>query len=169
LKVWSAAAATGQEPYSIAMLLADSFPELANWIVQCTASDLSNEVLEIARQGCYRQSEVERGLPAPMLEKYFRKQGADWRIAEQIRARVDFRRINLVLPWPSLPLMDIVLMRNVLIYMDSETKKDILARVRKLLKPDGYLLLGSTETTINLDPGFEQIQMGKTMCFRLRT
>ena len=169
LNVWCAAASTGQEPYSLAMLMADSFPEVANWNVQCLASDLSEEVLARARQGCYRPIEVSRGLPALMLMKYFRKEGTGWQIAEQVRRQVEFRNINLVIDWPPLPRMDIIFMRNVLIYMDTETKKTILARVRQLLKPDGYLFLGSTETTINLDSEFRQVPVQSTVCYQLRS
>lgn len=168
LRVWCAAAATGQEPYSVAMLLAEAFPDLSSWIVQCIASDLSAEVLDRARQGYYRQSEVDRGLPQPLLAKYFRRHGPQWQIAEQIRRRVEFRNINLVLAWPYLPPMDIIFLRNVLIYMDVETRRDILGRVRKLLKPDGYLFLGSTETTVNVDTAFQQVQIDKTVCYQLR-
>jgi chemotaxis protein methyltransferase CheR len=168
LNLWCAAASTGQEPYSVAMLLAESFPNLASWNVQCIASDISDEVLERARQGYYRQLEVNRGLPAPLLVKYFHRQGTQWQIAEQIRRRVEFRNINLVLDWPALPRMDIVFMRNVLIYFDVETKKGILGKVREILRPDGYLFLGSAETTINLDTAFEKVQIDKTVCYRLR-
>ncbi len=168
LKLWCAAASTGQEPYSVAMLLAESFPELASWDVQFIASDISEDAIERARQGEYRQLDVDRGLPAPMLVKYFCQHGSHWQITEQLRQRLEFRKINLVQQWPSLPPMDIVLMRNVLIYLDVDTKKAILAKLRQLLKPDGYLFLGSTETTINLDPSFEQVQIDRTVCYRLR-
>jgi chemotaxis protein methyltransferase CheR len=168
LNVWSAAASIGQEPYSVAMLLADSFPDLAGWNVRCIASDISDAALARARQGCYRELEVNRGLPAPLLAKYFCKQGAEWQIAKQIRRRVEFRNINLVSAWPSLPQMDIIMMRNVLIYFDVETKKAILGKVRTLLKPDGYLFLGSAETTLALDTAFEQVQFDKAVCYQLK-
>jgi chemotaxis protein methyltransferase CheR len=169
LNLWCAAASTGQEPYSLVMLIAESFPDLAAWDVRCIASDISDEILSRARQGSYRQLEVNRGLPAPLLGKYFCKQGTQWQIAEQIRSRVEFRNINLVMAWPSLPLMDIILLRNVLIYFDVETKTAILGKVRQLLKPDGYLVLGSSETTINLDTAFERVQFDKTVCYQLRS
>jgi chemotaxis protein methyltransferase CheR len=168
LNVWCAAASTGQEPYSLAMLLADSFPDRASWHVRCLASDLSEEALARARQGCYRQLEVNRGLPPRLLTKYFSEQGADWQLAEQILRRVEFRNINLVAAWPVLPQMDLILMRNVLIYFNVETKKAILRKVRKVLKPDGYLFLGSAETTLNLDTAFEQVQFNKTVCYQLK-
>jgi chemotaxis protein methyltransferase CheR len=112
--------------------------------------------------------DVARGLPATMLMKYFTKQGEHWQIAEHVRRRVEFRNINLVVAWPHLPAMDIILMRNVLIYLAEETKKEILEKVRRILRPDGYLFLGSTETTFNLDPQFAQVQIGQTVCYQLR-
>ena len=169
LNLWCAAASTGQEPYSVAMLLAESFPDLANWNVRYIASDISDEVLEQAQQGYYSQLEVNRGLPAPLLVKYFGRQGTKWQIAEQIRRRVEFRNINLIQAWPSLPPMDIILMRNILIYFDVETKKAILGKVRQLLRPDGYLFLGSAETTLNLDTTFKKVQFDKTVCYQLRS
>ena len=107
-------------------------------------------------------------MPVPLLAKYFRKHGAKWQIAEQIRRRVEYRNINLVSAWPSLPQMDIIMMRNVLIYLDVETKKAILGKVRTLLKPDGYLFLGSAETTLNLDTAFDQVQFDKSICYQLK-
>lgn len=168
LDLWSAAAASGQEAYSIAMLLSDHFPELLNWHVNILASDISDLALKQARQGCYRQLEVNRGLPASMLVKYFRKQATQWQISEEIRRRVEFRVINLVAEWPALPPMDLVMLRNVLIYFDLETKKTILGKVRQLLKPDGYLFLGSAETTLNLDPSFRIVHFDRTVCYQPR-
>jgi chemotaxis protein methyltransferase CheR len=169
LNLWCAAASSGQEPYSMAMLLADAFPQLANWNVRCVASDFSDEMLERARQGRYGQLEVNRGLPDAALAKYFRKQGTQWQIAESIRRQIEFRNINLILDWPSLPPMDIILIRNVLIYFDVETKQSILAKIRQVLKPDGYMFLGTAETTLNLDAAFQQVHFDKTVCYRLRS
>jgi chemotaxis protein methyltransferase CheR len=168
LNLWCAAASTGQEPYSVAMLIDESFPQLNAWNVQCIASDISEEVLQRARQGSYRQLELDRGLPPTYLNKYFQPRGARWQISERMRRRIDFRNINLISAWPALPQMDIILMRNVLIYFSAETKMAILAKVQKLLKPDGYLFLGSAETTINLDPAFVQVPLADTVCYRLR-
>jgi chemotaxis protein methyltransferase CheR len=168
LSVWSAACASGQEAYSIAMLLRESFPELAGWRVEIIASDLSTEVLARARRGLFSQIEVNRGLPAALLVKHFRKRGTDWQLAGGIRSMVDFRELNLAETWPSLPRMDIVLLRNVLIYFDVETKRRVLARTREVMRPDGYLLLGAAETTFNLDDAFERIQLDRSGCYRLR-
>ncbi|HXW13145.1 MAG TPA: CheR family methyltransferase, partial [Terriglobia bacterium] len=121
-----------------------------------------------AIQGRYSQLEVNRGLPASLLVKYFQQEGSEWQIKADIRRMVEFREINLTEPWSTLPPMDIVFMRNVLIYFSVDTKKGILTRVRQLLKPGGFLFLGSSETTLNLDGGFEPVPAERTACYRLR-
>jgi chemotaxis protein methyltransferase CheR len=168
LNIWCAASSTGQEPYSLAMLLREHFPSLDTWNVKFIASDISTEMLARAREGGYNQLEVNRGLPAHLLVKYFQKDRAVWEISQEIRRMVEFREINLIHPWPSLPRMDAIFMRNVLIYLDLETKKNILGRVGRLLDPAGYLFLGGSETTINLDDSFEALSSDGTTCFRLR-
>jgi chemotaxis protein methyltransferase CheR len=169
LEVWCAAASTGQEPYTLAMLLREHFPELAGWDVRLTATDISTDVLARARAGCYSQVEVNRGLPAPLLAKYFSRVGANWKLADDIRRMVDFRPLNLIERWPDLGRPDLVLIRNVLIYFDVPTKKDILARARRILRPDGYLMLGGGETTLNLDDGFERVDYERAGVYRLRS
>jgi chemotaxis protein methyltransferase CheR len=168
LTMWCAACSSGQEPFSIAMLLHEHFPTLVRGQLRIIATDLSNTILARARDGLYNQIEVNRGLPAALLTKYFDKQGLHWRLKADIRRMVEFRQSNLAEPWPPLPPMDIVFMRNVLIYFGVETKKAILAKIRGILKPDGYLFLGTAETTLNLDAAFEPIPMGKTLCYKLR-
>jgi chemotaxis protein methyltransferase CheR len=167
LNFWSAACSSGQEPYSLALLLQEHFPALADWKVRIIATELSAEMLARARKGHYSQLEVNRGLPATLLVKYFRQHGTDWEIKEDLRRRVEFRIVNLAEAWPPLPLMDIILMRNVLIYFGLDTKKKILGKVRHLLKPDGFLFLGGAETTFNLDDGFERVQFHHTICYRV--
>jgi chemotaxis protein methyltransferase CheR len=168
LNLWCGAASTGQEPFSILMLIAEHFPELLEWDLKFTATDLCGEALVRARRGRFNQLEVNRGLPASLLVKYFVRQGADWEIREDLRRRVHFREMNLVGDWPLAPPLDIVFLRNVLIYFDMETKKSILARVRRLLRPGGYLLLGSSETTFHVDDAFERAVFDKTTFYRLR-
>jgi chemotaxis protein methyltransferase CheR len=168
LNIWSAACSSGQEPYSIAMLLHEDFPAMAGWNVRLIASEFSAEMLARAQDGCYSQLEVNRGLPAKLLVKYFRQHGADWQIAEELRKRVEFQAINLAGFWPPLPPMDVILMRNVLIYFGVETKKTILRKARQLLKQDGVLFLGGAETTFNLDDSFERVQFERTICYRVR-
>jgi chemotaxis protein methyltransferase CheR len=168
LHVWSAACASGQEPYSLAMLVCEHFPALAAGRLRILASDLSTEMLDRARKGVYGQMEVNRGLPARLLVKYFQKQGSDWQIKDDVRRLIEFRQINLVGTWPALPALDVVLLRNVLIYFDVATKKQILGKVRQLLRPDGCLILGGAETTINLDDTFERVAVGRSGYYRLR-
>ena len=168
LAIWCAACSAGQEPYSLAMILREHFPQLANWRVRIMATDLSTEVLARAREGRYSQLEVNRGLPAPLLVKYFQKQGCDWLLRDDIRRMVDYQIVNLAGPWPLLPPLDIALIRNVLIYFSVETKKEILAKVRRVLKSDGYLFLGASETTFNIDDSFERLQLERATCYQVR-
>jgi chemotaxis protein methyltransferase CheR len=158
LNIWCAASAYGQEPYSVAMLIREHFPELASWNITLLATDISREVLARARAGRYSQIEVNRGLPAAFLVKYFTQHGTDWELKQVIRSMVDFQEINLTQAWPSLPPMDLVLVRNVMIYFEVTTKKTILGKMARLLQPDGYLLLGGAETTFNLDESFERVE-----------
>ena len=167
LSIWCAASSTGQEPYSVALLLRDSFPELAGWKVSLLASDLSREVLDRARAGRYNQIEVNRGLPARLLVKHFQQHGTTWQLSEDVRRAVEFREINLARPWPALPRMDLVLLRNVMIYFDVATRKAILGRLARVLKPDGYLLLGGVETTFNLDDSYRRVEPLKSGFYQL--
>src|SRR3984957_9361332 len=168
LNFWCAASSTGQEPYSVAMLLREQFPALDTWNIKFIASDISTGMLVRARAGRYNQLEVNRGLPARLLVKYFEKHGAAWEISQEIRRMVEFREVNLIHSWPSLPRMDVIFMRNILIYLDLATKRNILARVGRLLDPAGYLFLGGSETTLNLDDSFEPLSSDGATCFRLR-
>ena len=158
LTVWFAACSTGQEPYSVALLIREHFPELAGWRLDLLATDLSADVLARARAGRYSQLEVNRGLPAALMVKYFRQHGAVWELNEDVRRMVEFRELNLTRPWPALPRADLVFLRNVMIYFDAPTKKAILDRVAKVLRPDGYLLLGGAETTLNLSDSFRRAE-----------
>jgi len=168
LHIWCGASSSGQEPYTLCMMLREHFPELTDWTIGFIASDFSQEMLDRAQRGVYSQLEVNRGLPAALLVKYFDKQGAGWQVKPSIREMVQYRRINLAERWPPMPPLDLVLLRNVLIYFDVDTKKDILRRVRECMRPDGYLFLGGAETTFNLDDHFERVQVGQTGCYRLR-
>lgn len=167
LRIWCAAASTGQEPYSLAMLLRDHFPELSTWRVQIVATDISREVLAKARTGIYTQLEVNRGLPAASLVKHFERDGANWRVKKPLRDMIDYRELNLIGNWSGVTNSDIVLMRNVLIYFEVATKKSILANVRRNMQPDGYLMLGSAETTMNIDDQFKRVAVGKSSCYQI--
>ena len=168
LRIWCAACSSGQEPYSIALLIREDFPLLATWNLQFIASDISGALLARAREGRYTQLEINRGMPTTLLEKYFAKRGGEWQVRPDVRRMVEFWEHNLAEAWPALPPMDLIFMRNVLIYFDVTVKKDILARIRRVLRPDGYLFLGGAETTINLDGLFEPLPADRAVCFRLR-
>ncbi|MGY2052745.1 CheR family methyltransferase [Methylobacterium sp. JK268] len=150
LRIWCAAASTGQEPYSLAMLLTEAAPLLTGWRVELVATDLSTEVLEKARLGLYNQFEVQRGLPIQLMLKYFEQVGEQWRINAPLRQMVDFRALNLLDRFDHLGVFDIVYCRNVLIYFDAATKADVLGRVAAQLAPDGAVLLGAAETVIGI-------------------
>jgi chemotaxis protein methyltransferase CheR len=166
LHIWSNACSSGQEVYSIAMILKEHFPELANWKVRLIASDLSTQILKKAQEGIFNQTEVNRGLPMPLLLKYFTKQGLQWQIREDVRRSIEFQQANLIEAWPALPSMDIVFLRNVLIYFEPATKAAILAKAHKIMRPDGYLFLGGAETVMNLNTKFTRTSIGKATCYR---
>lgn len=167
LRIWSAACSSGQEPYSIAMTVLDS-PALAGFRVEIVATDLSEEMLRRGRAGEYSQLEVNRGLPAPLLVKYFQRQGLTWRISDRLRDMVEFRSLNLMRPFLGMGRFDLVFMRNVLIYFDQDAKQDILRRVRQVTAPDGYLFLGSAEMTYGIDEAWEREPSGRSAVYRIR-
>ena len=169
LRILCIACASGQEPYSLAMMIRDSFPQLAAWDLTITATDLSKQVLKKAREGTYNEVEIKRGLPKPYLLKFFDRCGDQWKLAQSVRQMVSFQAMNLVDSWPAFRLADVVLLRNVLIYLDVTARKQILAKVRSVLKPDGYLLLGAAESTINLDDAFKRVELGSTSIYRLHS
>ncbi len=166
VRIWSAACSSGQEPYSIAMVLADL---ATSGRLRVLGTDLNEQVLSRARAGRYSQLEVNRGLPAPMLVQHFTRSGADWEVAPALRASVSFAQHNLLdRPPPGGPF-DVVFLRNVLIYFDLATKRDVLRRVRQVIRPGGYLLLGAAETTIGIDDEWERVSLGRGSGYRLAT
>lgn len=169
LYIWCAACSTGQEPSSLAMLLLEHFPELRNWSVNLLATDIDRTVLERARTGRYSDVEVGRGVPAGLLNRYFQRDGYGWVLDPAVRSMITYRQLNLIDAWPTLPYMDLVLMRNVLIYFSNETKRQILTNVQQLLRPDGYLMLGASETTHFINESYESVHYGTSICYRLRT
>ena len=163
LRVWSAAASTGQEAYSIGMTLQEAGHEQFSIF----GTDLNTVVLEQARQGLYSQLEVNRGLPAPMLVKYFDRVGAGWQVKDTLRRKMRFEQHNLLRPFPPSAHYDIVFLRNVLIYFDLPVKQDILARVKRVLSPGGFLVLGAAETTVGVDNGWERLDIARSSVYRL--
>jgi chemotaxis protein methyltransferase CheR len=154
LRIWCAACSTGQEPYSLAMLLDEEARRLAGWRIDIVATDLSRRAIESARQGLYSQFEVQRGLPITMLLRYFQRIGERWQISEFLRSRVQFSEFNLLSDYHALGRFDAIFCRNVLLYFDVPTKRDILNRLSQTLAPHGFMLMGSAETVIGLSDKF---------------
>lgn len=180
LSIWSAGCSTGQELYTVAMILDQGFPTLGDQGVELLGTDLSLQVIDRARRGRFSALEVSRGLPPHLLLRYFTRTGAAFQIAEELRRLTRFEYLNLVRPWstlgafdpplarfdPSLALFDIVLLRNVLIYFDAETKARVLEAVRAHLRPGGYLLLGAAETTREITTAFVPVTIAGTTVYR---
>ena len=154
IRIWCAACSTGQEPYSLAMLLDEEAHRLAGWKVDILATDLARGVIAAAREGVYTQFEMQRGLPISQLLRYFRQEGDRWRINEHLRSRVRFEEFNLLSSYADLGRFDVIFCRNVLLYFDVPTKQDVLNRMAKVVAPDGYLILGSAETVVGLTNAF---------------
>ena len=165
LQIWSAACSSGQEPYTIAMLLEDALPSAASRVF-ITATDLSREMVERTKAGRFSQLEVNRGLPAAMLVRHFSRVGAEWEVAANLRRMVTARECNLAAPLPRMGPFDVVYLRNVLIYFDLPTKRAILNNVRSLMRPDGWMFLGAAETTLGVDDSWERVVIGRTSAYR---
>jgi chemotaxis protein methyltransferase CheR len=157
IRIWCAAASTGQEPYSLAMALKEMAGGIAGWRIEIVGTDLSNEVLEKARAGIYSQFEVQRGLPIQLLVKYFSQIGDTWQIAPDVRAMVQYRALNLLADFSHLGTFDLVFCRNVLIYFDQATKTAVLDRIARITDRGGYLVLGAAETVVGLTDSFKPL------------
>lgn len=157
IRIWCAAASTGQEPYSLGMCLQEDRHKTAGFRFEILGTDISTEVLEKARTGVYSQFEVQRGLPIQMLLKYFTQQGELWQVSPELRAMVQWRKLNLLENFSHLGTYDIIYCRNVLIYFDQDTKRDVLQRLAKQIPEDGYLVLGAAETVVGLSDAFEPV------------
>src|SRR5271170_1856739 len=145
LRIWSAASSTGQEAYSMAMSIAEYFPDLAQWDVKIIGTDISRQVVDYAQRGRYRRLEVNRGLPARMLLKYMVRDGEEWEVAPQIRGMCEFRYANLCAPMPHLPVFDVVMLRNVLLYFPQNDRKALFKEIYQKMAADGCLVLGNAE------------------------
>ena len=168
IRIWSAACSSGQEPYSLAMIGADFIDRHPGLGIEILATDISEEMLARTAEGRYSQLEVNRGLPAAQLVRYFKRAGTGWQVDDRLRAMVTTRSLNLARPISDIPQQDVVFLRNVLIYFDVETRRDILTRIGQVLAPDGYLFLGSAETTLFLSDMFERDALGGAACYRPR-
>ncbi len=168
LNLFFGGCSSGQEPYSVAMILRQHFPELADWSLRLTAVDISGEVIRRAREGRYSQFEVNRGLPASMLVRYLEKSGTDWRVCEPIRSMVEFHEMNLMAAFNLYSGMDIVFLRNVLIYFNQESRGRLFDSIRLTLKPDGCLMLGAAETTVFTSTAFVPLPIEHSNMFYLK-
>jgi chemotaxis protein methyltransferase CheR len=167
VRIWSAASSSGQEAYSLAILLQENLPP--GWTYEIMGTDISTEMVKRAEAAEYSQVEVNRGLPASQLVQYFERAGAHWRITAALRRNVSFRLMNLTAPLPALQPFDVVFLRNVLIYFDVAVKRTVLQNVSRLLRPDGWLFLGAAETTIGIDDNYERVAAGRTSAYRVRS
>lgn len=166
IRFWSAACSTGQEPYSIAIILAEKFPHLAAGKAEILATDISQQAIQKGMSGRFTQVEVNRGLPVTLLVKYFKQQGAFWIINEKLRRLVRFKKMNLLNPFVGMGTFDVIFCRYVLIYFDQGTKKQILEKLVSVLNPGGYLFLGATESAIGLPSSMKRKSFGRTTCWQ---
>ena len=157
IRIWCAAASTGQEPYSLAICLKEMKDRIADWRIEILGTDLSTAVLEKAKGGVYTQFEVQRGLPIQLLVKHFAQVGEMWQIAADLRAMVQYRPINLLSDFSHLGPFDLVFCRNVLIYFDQDTKVAVLNRLARVTAPHGFLVLGAAETVVGLTDAFKPV------------
>jgi chemotaxis protein methyltransferase CheR len=164
LRIWSAASSTGQEAYSLAMVIAEHFPDLAYWDVKIIGTDISRQVVDYAQKGRYRRLEVNRGLPARMLLKYMTRDGEEWEVSPQIRSMCEFQYANLCAPLSLLPVFDLVLLRNVLLYFSQQDRRALFREIHRKLAPDGYLVLGNAEQAEDSTDLFE-VEFGANCYF----
>ena len=168
INIWCGASSSGQEPYSIALAVLDKFPDLVvTRRLRIVATDLSPTMVQRTAAGKFSQLEVNRGMPARLLVKNFSQDGRDWVASKELRGVIDAKPLNLIESWTGVPRCDVVFLRNVLIYFDTVTKRQILEKIRKeVLKPGGHLFLGSSETTLNIDAGYKRVEFGKSICYQ---
>ncbi|MCB1720337.1 MAG: protein-glutamate O-methyltransferase CheR [Alphaproteobacteria bacterium] len=157
LRIWCAAASSGQEPYTIAMLLKEAAMEFPGWSFEIIATDISHDILNLAREGRYTQFEVQRGLPIQLLMKYFTQDGDRWQLNDEIRKMVKYDYFNLLDPMAKLGTFDIIFCRNVLIYFDEQTKGMVLDKMAQQIEKDGFLFLGGAETVLGITNSFKPI------------
>ena len=166
LTMWCAASSSGQEPYSVMMMIRDDFPQLANWNIRFMASDFSEAMVARTRAGKFNQLEMGRGLPALSLIKHFERVGPEFQVKPHLRQGLEYFQLNLAGMWPVMPSMDLIFIRNVLIYFKPEVRSNILEKARKLLQPHGALFLGTTESPHGLCPGLVAETFGQSTYYR---
>jgi len=165
INIWCAACSTGQEPYTIAMAIHENCPELVSRVA-IIGTDISTEVVAKAAAGRYNRLEVNRGLPMQLLTKYFVQQGLSWEVSPELRNMVSFEEMNLIRDWRGLPDMDVIFLRNVLIYFDPDVKSRILQNTAKVLKSNGCLFLGLSETTLNLNTNYQRVTTDRSHYYK---
>ncbi len=166
LRIWCGASSSGQEPWTLALVLRHHFPWLATWDVSIHATDISRAMLARASEAVYSDREVGRGLPRPLRDRHFHRHGDGWRPNDDLRELVTFSRLNLSEPFPPTLQADLIVLRNVLIYFDPQTKASILTRARRQLADDGYLLLGGAETVGSASDAFDRVLIGRSVWYR---
>lgn len=157
IKIWCAAASSGQEPYTVNMVMKEQKDQLDGWRLPIKATDISHEILEQAKRGIYSQFEVQRGLPIQMLMSYFKQQDDKWAVKDDLKTNISYEYFNLLDDMGRLGTFDIIFCRNVLIYFDEATKGDVLDRMAKILAPDGFLFLGGAETVLGITEAFKPL------------
>ena len=168
LRIWSAACSTGQEIYSIAIVLKELLPDMKKYNIKLLGTDISDAAVAQASYGKYNKFEIERGLAKDKLQKYFSLSGNTWKIKDEIRAMASFRKLNLMLPFAALGQFDIVFCRNVAIYFNMEDRKKLFDKIADLLAPDGCLIVGSTETLSGICPRFEPKRHMRSIFYQLK-
>ncbi len=166
LRVWSAASSSGQEAYSMLMLLRDSFPQLGAWRTEVLGTDLNATMIRRAREATYSGLEVQRGMTAATIARWLEPVGDEFRVKEELRKLAEFREMNLIGAWLPLATFDLVLLRNVLIYFDLETKQKVLQRLRAVLSPDGFLMIGASESLLGVDESWKTIRIGRMTVYQ---
>jgi chemotaxis protein methyltransferase CheR len=169
LSIWSAACSTGQEAYSVAMLLHERFPQLANWQIKIWGTDVSRTVVQKARDGVFTQRELQRGVNDQVRDKYFEPCGNAWRVREFIARTVTWGTFNLSATWPPMAAFDLILLRNVLIYFTGDARARVLEQTARHLAGDGYLLLGTSETTFGSCEALQPVACGSATVYRKAT
>ena len=168
IRIWSAACSTGQEIYSIAMVLKELLPDLNGYRIQLLGTDLSNSAISRASRGEYNQFEIKRGLPEEKIRKYFTFNGNVWKISDEIRAMVTFKKLNLMVPFDALGKFDIVFCRNVGVYFDMADRKRLFDNISRVMEKDGYLIIGATESLHNVDTRYEPRRYLRSVFYQLR-
>ncbi len=168
IRIWSAASSTGQEIYSISIVLKEILPDLKKYNIRLLGTDISDAAIAQASRGQYNKFEIERGLPRDKLQKYFTAHGDTWKIKDEIRAMSTFRKLNLMLPFAALGKFDVVFCRNVAIYFKLEDRKELFDRIADILEPDGYLIVGSTESLTGICPRFAPQRHMRSIFYQLK-